>query len=254
MRYGDDSDENVTGKALPSSEEALGARIKSIIKRLGVDVSVESTGKSARTLDRYASGNVEPPIGVITKLAERAGCSLNWLATGQEPQSGDERHSLPDFVVMGSDGGVALVEAKSREERGFTLIPRLEVQASAGSGLIASREEPLDFLAFQSEWLRSRGINPAAARVLTARGDSMEETIRDGDVLLVDTSIDRVKDNAIYIVIYGDMVLVKRVHGRLNGTLQLISDNPRYPAEEVAAGEADQLNIAGRVMWFGRSI
>ncbi|MXN99402.1 helix-turn-helix transcriptional regulator [Shinella zoogloeoides] len=82
----------------------------------------------------------------------------------------------------------------------------------------------------------------------------MEETIRDGDVLLIDTSINRIKDNAIYIVVYGDMVLVKRVHGRLNGSLQLISDNPRYPPEEVTSAEVDQLNIAGRVMWFGRTI
>ncbi len=48
--------------------------------------------------------------------------------------------------------------------------------------------------------------------MITATGDSMEETIRDGDVLLVDTSIDRVKDNAIYIVAYGDALLVKRLH------------------------------------------
>jgi phage repressor protein C with HTH and peptisase S24 domain len=89
---------------------------------------------------------------------------------------------------------------------------------------------------------------------LTARGDSMEETIRDGDVLLVDTSIDRVRDNSIYVVVYGDMVLVKRIHGRINGSLQLISDNARYPAEEVSKSEVDLLHIAGRVMWFGRSI
>ena len=89
---------------------------------------------------------------------------------------------------------------------------------------------------------------------MTARGDSMEETIRDGDVLLVDTSIDRVRDNSIYVIVYGDMVLVKRIHGRINGSLQLISDNPRYPAEEVAKAEVDQLQVAGRVAWYGRSI
>ncbi|NKC04250.1 helix-turn-helix transcriptional regulator [Brucella haematophila] len=82
----------------------------------------------------------------------------------------------------------------------------------------------------------------------------MEETIRDGDVLLVDTSVNRIRDNTIYVIVYGDMVLVKRVHGRLNGSLQLISDNPRYPAEEISAGETEQLHVAGRVMWFGRSI
>ncbi|MFN3319983.1 MAG: helix-turn-helix transcriptional regulator [Allorhizobium sp.] len=136
----------------------------------------------------------------------------------------------------------------------LAIVPRLDVHASAGNGRVAVHEEPLEYLAFQADWLRRRGVNPQAARILTARGDSMEETIRDGDILLVDTSINRIRDNAIYVVSYGDMVLVKRIHGRVNGSLQLISDNTRYPAEEVPAEQVNELNIAGRVMWFGRSI
>ncbi len=109
-------------------------------------------------------------------------------------------------------------------------------------------------IAFQATWLRKRGINPGAARALTVRGDSMEPTIRSGDILLVDTSKDRIEDNGIYVVVSGGYVLVKRVHPRLDGSLMLISDNATYPPEDVPAIEASVFRVAGRVMWFGRSI
>jgi len=180
----------------------------------------------------------------VAQIAKVKGVALDWLINGEGEMSTVELPQLPQRVQATE------LEAKSE----FTLVPRLDVQASAGAGRVTIGEDPLEYLAFQSTWLRSRNINPAFARILTARGDSMEETIRDGDVLLVDTSINRIRDNTIYVIVYGDMVLVKRVHGRLNGSLQLISDNPRYPAEEVSAGEIEQLHVAGRVMWFGRSI
>ena len=109
-------------------------------------------------------------------------------------------------------------------------------------------------IAFQSAWLRSIGVSPDFARIITARGDSMEPTIRDGDQILIDTSVSEVRDNGIYCVVYGNMLLVKRVHPRMNGSLQLISDNDVYPPEEVSAGDVPSLSIAGRVRWFGRNL
>jgi phage repressor protein C with HTH and peptisase S24 domain len=218
----------------------------------------KKAGISDTMIRKYLAGS-SPGVDALVKISDAADVNLDWLAAGRGPKYRSE-NAAPgagaDVSLVINDsrpGEVMFFQAKAASSD-FALIPRLDVQASAGGGRLASSEDPLEYLAFQSDWLRSRGINPNTARILTARGDSMEETIRDGDVLLVDTSINRVKDNAIYVVVYGDMVLVKRIHGRLNGSFQLISDNPRYPAEEVTPGEVDLLNIAGRVMWFGRSI
>lgn len=136
----------------------------------------------------------------------------------------------------------------------FALVPRLDIKASAGNGALAIDEEVIDFLAFQASWLRSRNINPDRARVMTAKGDSMEPTIRDGDVLLVDTSIDRVRDNALYIIVFEGLVFVKRIHMKIDGSILLISDNQLYPPETVTSDAAPRLHVAGRVVWFGRSI
>lgn len=220
--------------------------------------SVHAFGKKAGINDtsmRAYLKDTMPGLDKLVAIAEASGVTLDWLARGVGPKQMRLNGPVePDFIGHMPDGNMIVVQTKGHTPSDFALVPRLDVQASAGNGRLTIHEEPLEYLAFQADWLRRRGVNPSAARILTAKGDSMEETIRDGDVLLVDTSIDRVRDNSIYVVVYGDMVLVKRIHGRINGSLQLISDNPRYPAEEVSAGEVDQLNIAGRVMWFGRSI
>jgi phage repressor protein C with HTH and peptisase S24 domain len=227
--------------------EGFGARLAEAIGDESVNSFAKRCEVSEGSIRNYLKDKI-PGADIALRIADTAGVDFEWLVSGR----GSKR--LPpgaDFVLK-TPNGALFIEAKSRNLPDFSLVPRLDVSASAGSGVVPYTEDPLEYLAFQSDWLRSRGINANAARILTARGDSMEETIRDGDTLLVDTSIDRVKDNAIYVVSYGEMVLVKRIHGRLNGSLQLISDNPRYPPEEVAAGEVTQLNVAGRVMWFGR--
>ncbi len=233
-----------SGKQVPafdlSNDLAAQSRLKEVLERIGsLAKAGEIAGVSDEQIARWRDGKAKASFAGMAALTYAAGLSLDWLVTGV----GESSYPRPPMVAAGET-----------EIPGFTLVPRLDVGASAGNGMVPYGEETLDFLAFQESWLRARRINPSAARVVTARGDSMEETIRDGDVLLVDTSIDRFRDNAIYVVVYGDMVLVKRVHGRANGSLQLISDNPRYPSEEVSAGEVDLINIAGRVMWFGRSI
>ncbi|MFC6444605.1 S24 family peptidase [Shinella zoogloeoides] len=233
-------------------DDGFGARLRELKGSESVNAFAKFCEVPEASMRGYLDGKI-PTADRALRIARKTKADFEWLI------SGDESH-LPGtsgaqlVVARPTEGEVAYFQTPFAVSPEFAMIPRLDVQASAGGGRLAISEDPLEYLAFQAVWLRSRGINPATARILTARGDSMEETIRDGDVLLIDTSINRIKDNAIYIVVYGDMVLVKRVHGRLNGSLQLISDNPRYPPEEVTSAEVDQLNIAGRVMWFGRTI
>lgn len=230
-----------------SQEATFADRLKVLIGEMPANRFAREVSVGESLIRKYLAG-ATPGVDKVVAIAEAKEVSLDWLARGVGPMKLDLQEDAP------ASGGGMLMIPQAGSAEGFALVPRLDIQASAGNGRVALSEEPLEYLAFQAAWLRGRGINPASARILTARGDSMEETIRDGDVLLVDTSIDRVRDNSIYVVILGDMVLVKRIHGRINGSLQLISDNPRYPAEEVPKGEVDQLHVAGRVAWYGRSI
>lgn len=217
----------------------FGVRLADVIGDESVNSFAKRCGVSEGSIRNYLRDKV-PGADIALQIADTAGVSFEWLVSGRGSKTGSVQGQMQ---IMGDT-----------DLPGFTLVPRLDIQASAGNGALAWSEEPVDFLAFQESWLRARNISPKYARVLTAKGDSMEPTIRDGDVLLVDTSIDRLRDNSIYIVVYDGFVLVKRVHGRVDGSIMLISDNNRYPPETVPGHEVPNIHVAGRVMWFGRSI
>lgn len=70
--------------------------------------------------------------------------------------------------------------------------------------------------------------------VLCMKGDSMAERIKDGTPLLVDTNVTQiVEDNAIYALLVGDAVLVRRVRRRLQGGFVIASDNTFIAAETI---------------------
>jgi phage repressor protein C with HTH and peptisase S24 domain len=204
----------------------------------------KKSGISDSSLRGYLKGGM-PGADIALKIAEVAKVDLKWLIAG----TGSKEIKPPEDAF---EGGA--LDSRGRIVNEIAFIPRLDVQASAGMGSLVVSEDTVDILAFNRNWLRERSINAVAARVLDVKGDSMEPTIRDGDILVVDTSITQVRDNAIYVIIYAGNVLVKRVHLKRDGSLTLISDNERYPREDVPIEEVPDLHIAGRVMWFGRSI
>lgn len=228
---------------MPQDEDSFAARLRVLIGPDSVRSFSREVGVGQTTVQKYLAGAM-PGLENLVTIARRKNVTMDWLATGEGPMH-REQSDL--------DGGPVRYSPDLPSE--FRLVPRLDVRASAGAGTLVEYEEASEMLAFRGDWLRRRGINPLAAHVLTARGDSMEPTIRDGDILLVDTSIDRVVDNAIYVVAYDGRTLVKRVQMRLDGSVVLKSDNrDLFDDEPVPAGEVSALNVAGRVMWYGRSI
>lgn len=227
-------------------------RLRSLVPERQKAESARNCRMPVKTFTSYLEG-VEPSASKLVQLADGLNVNLLWLATGEGPmRPADDATPATNGTSLSTM--VQMQGLPPSIAADFALIPRLDIRASAGNGALSYDEEVIDFLAFQASWLRARNVNPDSARVMTAKGDSMEPTIRDGDVLLVDTSIDRVRDNALYIIVFEGLVFVKRIHMKLNGAILLISDNERYPPEEVTPEAAPRLHVAGRVVWFGRSI
>lgn len=97
------------------------------------------------------------------------------------------------------------------------------------------------------------GMKTADLAVAVASGDSMEPTIRDGDILLVDTGTTTIDGDAIYLLAGGASFLVKRVQHLLDGSVLVTSDNPAYAPETLAAADIAKLRCIGRVRWIGRA-
>ncbi|MBR0128981.1 MAG: S24 family peptidase [Neisseriaceae bacterium] len=97
-------------------------------------------------------------------------------------------------------------------------------------------------------WAREKlGGNLDAIRVLTVKGDSMSGTIEDGSVLFVDESVRYFNGDGLYILLTPNGLKAKRLQITVSGSLNVISDNPRYPIETVPKEEIDTIQICGKV-------
>ncbi|MFT0893015.1 XRE family transcriptional regulator [Pseudochelatococcus sp. G4_1912] len=208
----------------------VGRRIRFLFERLGGQKAAVATDKSIRSLQRYFSG-AEPPASVVKALAKATGVSADWILFG-----GDE----PTLQPSGNGSNQ------------FVYVPKFDaVDAHRGIGNDNSQSSAI---AMRESWLRGIGTDPKHACLLAFSGDSMEPTIRDSDLLLVDRSVQQIVDHGIYVLLVGGRMLVKRVQLRHDGSLVLRNDNPAYEIETVSAVDASRLIIEGRVRWFGRTV
>lgn len=182
-----------------------------------------------------------------------------WLLTGEEPIRSDEIpdndvsgriHGLPHAVASDVSHGIHSVAPISADD--YWLIPRVDVRAAAGDAVLIPGDEIVDWVLFRTDYLRHElGLDPRHLTVIQAKGDSMEPTIQSGDLLLVDLSQAHDADNAIYVLNVDGRLLVKRLAFRLDGTIRVLSDNPKYEAEVVKREDAEAFRLVGRVVWSG---
>jgi phage repressor protein C with HTH and peptisase S24 domain len=177
------------------------------------------------------------------------GISLDWVRTGE----GDM------FAPAPEEWQTQFIQKKGRridevnEVDEYIRLPRYEVQASAGGGAVITSEQIVDYLSFRTDWLKSaKGISPKNLLLISVSGDSMEPTLANGDLIVVDTTEGRFKSDAIYVLQQGDRLWVKRLHYKLDGTVLVKSDNAsKYEPELFKGDQLESLRIIGRVVWRG---
>ena len=91
-----------------------------------------------------------------------------------------------------------------------------------------------------------------ALRLVTAFGDSMRPTFDDGDMLVVDTGVQAVGQDGIYLLRGPDDILVKRVQRKADGAWLLISSNKEYETERIEPEKRDAFAVLGRVVFAWR--
>jgi phage repressor protein C with HTH and peptisase S24 domain len=137
----------------------------------------------------------------------------------------------------------------------FILVPRYDVQGSAGHGSIVHSEQIVDHLAFRTDWVKNTlGVTERDLVLISVKGDSMEPTLSNDDLILVNTQKGRIEDNAVYVLQHDGDLLVKRIQRKMDGTVIIKSDNPLYEQEVLDSSKTELLNVLGRVVWYGRKM
>ncbi|NDV26389.1 LexA family transcriptional regulator [Desulfovibrio sp. JC010] len=115
------------------------------------------------------------------------------------------------------------------EAAGRTKLPLLLSEVAAG--FPSPADDYIDKKMDLNEQLIS---NKAATFLMRAYGDSMHDAnIREGDILVVDRSMDS-RNNSIIIAVVNGELTVKRIRQQ-DGRLYLIPENPDYSPLEITA-------------------
>lgn len=133
----------------------------------------------------------------------------------------------------------------------LTLVPAYDVKASAGNGSPVQSEAVIGRYAFSRSWLARKGLKIDHIGVVQADGDSMEPTVRSGDILLVDLSGTRLSADGIYLVEKDNELFCKRLQRLFDGGVAIMSDNPKYETQHLTPAGAEGLHVVGRVVWIG---
>lgn len=143
----------------------------------------------------------------------------------------------------------------------YAHIPLHNAELAAGAGAENACEHIVSHLAFLRDWLKGVGVTPSNACLARVRGDSMMPTIAPGDVVLIDTSKrepplrrESRQRAPIYALRGADGAQVKRLLRPAEDQLMIISDNPDYLPQAMALMPGAEINIIGKVVWWGHTV
>jgi len=234
-----------------ASRAAFTARLQMILRQWpSADRLARAMGVSPSAFRKWLRGEAEPSRERLVALADAAKVGIAWLAKGEGPGPAVEPAGSGDRRPRSGEA------TRIAEADRFILLPRrVQAAAAAGAGTPPPATSATEYIAFRQDWVRSMlGIEPADLMLETAVGESMQPTIHDGDLLLVDTSDRSVASFGVYVLDIGGERLVKRVQRKLDGSLVLISDNETYQPDQVSGDMLQTVTVIGRVVWGGGAI
>ena len=198
----------------------------------------------------------------LVEMAERRGKSLAALSR----VIGRNEAYLQQFVKRGTprrldDAAIDRLSAFLGIDRGLlggavadpmVSARRIDALAAAGPGGLVDDDRAIGEERIDPRIAKRLGVAADALTMITARGDSMEPLIHDGDALFVDSGDRRLSSRpGLFVLRLDGTLLVKRV-ARIGLELRIASDNPAAPP--IAPVRADRAEIIGRVVRLARSL
>lgn len=236
-------------RAIPQSP-VKGFTAESVLSRIMSATGIRSQSELARVLGigRQAVTDAKKrshiPADWYLYLCRKYGLNPQWLESGMGP-----------MYIAGQDASQSTrnpsVPGSHPDE--FSYVPKVRARLSAGGGSLVVDEAIDSYYAFRHAWLRRKG-QISQMRLMRVTGDSMEPTLRDEDVVLIDLSQTEIYTGKIYAVGIDEEIVVKRLDKK-PGQLVLVSDNRQfYPALEVTMDEGASVRVLGRVIWMAREV
>jgi len=203
--------------------------VSSILIRMKQVLSVKNDKELSKSLDiKY--GTIDGwktrdsiPQKRLKEFADSYNISLNWLLSGAGEMREDEN------IIS------------------FTFFP--DIQASAGHGC-NNGDAAKQYISYPLEYARDilNLSNLKSIEMILVDGVSMSPTLSDRDVIFVDRDDVEVRSDKVYVYLWEGEVFVKRLLKKLDGTIEIKSDNPSYESEYMDKESFKSITIIGRVV------
>lgn len=148
--------------------------------------------------------------------------SINWLLYGQDPSS--------------------LID--STDKYWIKYFPTVSVSAGGGAD---GRDDDFEKLELPDFFINIVGgqDNIKNIEAINVTGDSMEPTLNNGNIIFIDKTKNDISKDGIYAFVNENGLFVKRIQKRIDGALDIISDNKEYPMQLATSND---INILGKVI------
>jgi phage repressor protein C with HTH and peptisase S24 domain len=141
------------------------------------------------------------------------------------------------------------VRVVERDDPEFVQIPMVKLRLEAGVTGFQTEPDRLDggTLGMRRNWLERNHFDPAKLIAVQVKGDSMEPSLYEDDIVVINTGDTKLIDGSVYAFNYEGEAVVKRL-SRDAGMWWLTSDNPDQRKYHRKSVHGNECIVIGRVV------
>lgn len=206
-------------------------------KKLSWSKASTMIGLSPQAPSKWKKGQIGKE--TLEKLAELLEVDVGWLLTGKDAGA------FEPLVT------VETVVATEDHKDDFVWIDVVEAVFSCGAG------ESIEFhfdtingkIPFSPSFMKDKGVTEKSMKIIKAKGESMADFIKDGDLVGINLAQTDIIDGEIYAVYLAGEGMLKQIFKEADGSLVLHSLNEKFPDRIVSEENGRNFKVIGRQFW-----
>lgn len=224
-----------------SNLEIIRERLDQIITEQKINKAKlgEVAGVSAQAVNNwYKKGKIS--IDSAKAIYQKYGYSIEWILGGDKSQAS----------VNQNNGLTSDLFSNERDLLHKHRIDYYDVRAAAGLTGFENSDYPE---IISSLYLTDEGMSQLVGKksadgicLVNVPTDSMEPTIRKGDIVFLDTKVNAYSGDGIYAFAIDGALFIKRIQKMIGGGYRMISDNEIYPPEQISDDVCENAKFIGR--------
>jgi len=194
-------------------------------------------GVSSGTVTAWFKGPNQTISGInLMNACKILGVNPEWLATGMGEMQTDNQHLYKESIY-----NERIVKFESIESSYSYKESSIEIHN-------IDTNEPIKSINFNLDWIQSRLPDHSLEdlNIVFITNDSMFPTLKSGDLLIVDSSMNIFTNDGIYLIESSAGIFIKRIYKNMDGSLLVKSDNNAYGPETIFENQSSDFKIIGK--------